>query len=79
MADLLAVERKLNDTGSAVKTNGSLLLQAFATVELLNIWFNGAFSKVAEAGHVAGSRTNRKVPDSCVKYISQNSRASPDP
>ncbi|XP_037478276.1 uncharacterized protein LOC119355560 [Triticum dicoccoides] len=42
-------------------------------------WINGAFSKVAEAGHVAGSRTNRKVPDSCVKYISQNSRASPDP
>lgn len=37
MADLLAVERKLNDTGSAVKTNGSLLLQAFATVELLNM------------------------------------------
>ena len=37
MADLLAVERKLNDTGPAVKTNGSLLLQAFATVELLNM------------------------------------------
>lgn len=37
MAALLAAERKLNDTGSAVKTNGSLLLQAFATVELLNM------------------------------------------
>ncbi|EMS62906.1 hypothetical protein TRIUR3_16660 [Triticum urartu] len=43
------------------------------------LWFNGAFSKVVEAGHVAGSRTNRKVPDSFVKYINQNSRASPDP
>lgn len=38
MAALLAAERKLNDTGSAVKTNRSLLLQAFATVQLLNMY-----------------------------------------
>ena len=38
MADLLDVERKLNDTGSAVKTNGSPLSQAFAIVQLLNMY-----------------------------------------
>ncbi|XP_008649483.1 binding partner of ACD11 1 [Zea mays] len=52
MAALLAAERKLNDTGSAVKTNRYV---SAGTSSL-----NGAFSKVAKAGHVAGSRTREK-------------------
>ncbi|CAN6297781.1 unnamed protein product [Urochloa humidicola] len=52
MAALLAAERKLNDTGSAVKTN--------RYVSAGTSWLNGAFSKVARAGHVAGSRTREK-------------------
>ncbi|TVU45026.1 hypothetical protein EJB05_04495 [Eragrostis curvula] len=52
MAALLAAERKLNDTGSAVKTN--------RYVSAGTGWLNGAFSKVAKAGHVAGSRTREK-------------------
>jgi len=52
MAALLAAERKLNDTGSAVKTN--------RYVSAGTSWLNGAFSKVAKAGHVAGSRTREK-------------------
>ncbi|KAK3146083.1 hypothetical protein QOZ80_3BG0261420 [Eleusine coracana subsp. coracana] len=52
MAALLAAERKLNDTGSAVKTN--------RYVSAGTNWLNGAFSKVAKAGHVAGSRTREK-------------------
>uniref|UniRef100_A0A804M1N0 Uncharacterized protein n=1 Tax=Zea mays TaxID=4577 RepID=A0A804M1N0_MAIZE len=47
-----AAERKLNDTGSAVKTN--------RYVSAGTSWLNGAFSKVAKAGHVAGSRTREK-------------------
>ncbi|VAI21919.1 unnamed protein product [Triticum turgidum subsp. durum] len=52
MAALLAAERKLNNTGSAVKTN--------RYVSAGTSWLNGAFSKVAKAGHVAGSRTREK-------------------
>ncbi|XP_062214586.1 binding partner of ACD11 1-like [Phragmites australis] len=52
MAALLAAERKLNDTGAAVKTN--------RYVSAGTSWLNGAFSKVAKAGHVAGSRTREK-------------------
>jgi len=52
MAALLAAERKLNDTGSAVKTN--------RYVSAGTSWLNGAFSKVAKAGHVAVSRTREK-------------------
>ncbi|KAI4984866.1 hypothetical protein ZWY2020_017496 [Hordeum vulgare] len=52
MAALLAAERKLNDTGSAMKTN--------RYVSAGTSWLNGAFSKVAKAGHVAGSRTREK-------------------
>ncbi|ONM07633.1 RNA binding (RRM/RBD/RNP motifs) family protein [Zea mays] len=52
MAALQAAERKLNDTGSAVKTN--------RYVSAGTSWLNGAFSKVAKAGHVAGSRTREK-------------------
>lgn len=52
MAALLAAEHKLNDTGSAVKTN--------RYVSAGTSWLNGAFSKVAKAGHVAGSRTREK-------------------
>ncbi|KAM0937212.1 putative RNA recognition motif domain, nucleotide-binding alpha-beta plait domain superfamily [Dioscorea sansibarensis] len=49
MAALIVAERKLNDTGSAVKTN--------RYVTTGTAWLNGAFSKVAKAGHVAGTRT----------------------
>ncbi|KAL5210214.1 hypothetical protein ABZP36_005837 [Zizania latifolia] len=52
MTALLAAERKLNDTGSAVKTN--------RYVSAGTSWLNGAFSKVTKAGHVAGSRTREK-------------------
>jgi hypothetical protein len=38
MAALLAAERKLNDTGSAVKTNRSLLIHAFAYVQPTNLF-----------------------------------------
>ncbi|PSS15822.1 Binding partner of like [Actinidia chinensis var. chinensis] len=52
MAALMAAERKLNDTGSAVKT--SKYVTAGAS------WLNGAFSKVAKAGQVAGTKTREK-------------------
>lgn len=52
MAALLAAERKLNDTGSAVKT--SRYVSAGTT------WLNGSFSKVAKAGKVAGTKTREK-------------------
>lgn len=52
MAALTVAERKLNDTGSAVKTNR--YISAGTT------WLNGAFSKVAKAGHVAGMKTREK-------------------
>ncbi|KAH7673906.1 RNA recognition motif domain-containing protein [Dioscorea alata] len=52
MAALIVAERKLNDTGSAVKTN--------RYVTAGTAWLNGAFSKVAKAGHVAGTRTREK-------------------
>ncbi|RDY03085.1 Binding partner of ACD11 1 [Mucuna pruriens] len=45
MAAIFAAERKLNDTGSAVKTS--------RYVTAGTAWLNGAFSKVAKAGHVA--------------------------
>lgn len=49
MAALLAAERKLNNTGSAVKSSRYVTAGA--------AWLNGAFSKVAKAGHVAGTKT----------------------
>ncbi|KAJ0981720.1 hypothetical protein J5N97_009975 [Dioscorea zingiberensis] len=52
MAALILAERKLNDTGSAVKTN--------RYVTAGTAWLNGAFSKVAKASHVAGTRTREK-------------------
>lgn len=52
MAALFAAEKKLNDTGSAVKSSRYVTAGA--------AWFNGAFSKVAKAGHVAGSKTRQK-------------------
>ncbi|KAF7819261.1 binding partner of ACD11 1-like [Senna tora] len=52
MAAILAAERKLNDTGSAVKT--SRYVTAGAT------WLNGAFGKVARAGQLAGTKTREK-------------------
>ncbi|KAF5471957.1 hypothetical protein F2P56_008714 [Juglans regia] len=52
MAAIFAAERKLNDTGSAVKTSRYVTAGA--------AWFNGAFTKVAKAGQVAGSKTRDK-------------------
>nr|XP_023929410.1 binding partner of ACD11 1 [Quercus suber] len=52
MAAIFAAERRLNDTGSAVKTSRYVTAGA--------AWFNGAFSKVAKAGHVAGTKTREK-------------------
>ncbi|KAK9905391.1 hypothetical protein M0R45_000230 [Rubus argutus] len=52
MAAILAAERKLNDTGSAVKTSRYVTAGA--------AWFNGAFSKVAKAGQAAGTKTREK-------------------
>lgn len=52
MAAIFAAERKLNDTGSAVKT--SRYVTAGTT------WLTGAFSKVARAGNVAGTKTREK-------------------
>ncbi|KAM3339273.1 binding partner of ACD11 1 isoform X1 [Capsicum galapagoense] len=52
MAAVMAAERKLNDTGSAVKS--SRYVNAGAA------WLNGAFSKVAKAGQVAGTKTREK-------------------
>ncbi|CAI9097497.1 OLC1v1033940C1 [Oldenlandia corymbosa var. corymbosa] len=52
MAALMAAERKLNDTGSAVKSS--------RYVTAGTAWLNGAFSKVAKAGQVAGTKTREK-------------------
>lgn len=52
MAAVMAAERKLNDTGSAVKS--SRYVNAGAA------WLNGAFTKVAKAGQVAGTKTREK-------------------
>ncbi|KAK9668582.1 hypothetical protein RND81_13G070000 [Saponaria officinalis] len=52
MAAIFAAERKLNDTGSAVKSHRYVTAGA--------AWFDGAFSKVAKAGSVAGTKTRQK-------------------
>ncbi|XP_010917858.1 binding partner of ACD11 1 [Elaeis guineensis] len=52
MAALTVAERKLNDTGTAVKTS--------RYVTAGTAWLNGAFSKVAKAGHVASTKTREK-------------------
>ncbi|XP_071706363.1 binding partner of ACD11 1-like [Rutidosis leptorrhynchoides] len=52
MAAILAAERKLNDTGSAVKSSRYVTAGA--------AWLNGAFGKVAKAGQVAGTKTREK-------------------
>ncbi|KAI3826249.1 hypothetical protein L1987_00294 [Smallanthus sonchifolius] len=52
MAALMAAERKLNDTGSAVKSSSYVTAGA--------AWLNGAFGKVAKAGQVAGTKTRHK-------------------
>ncbi|KAJ1390488.1 RNA-binding domain superfamily [Sesbania bispinosa] len=52
MAAIFAAERKLNDTGSAVKTS--------RYVTAGSAWLNGAFSKVAKVGQVAGTKTREK-------------------
>lgn len=51
-AALMAAERKINDTGSAVKSS--------RYVSAGTAWLNGAFSKVAKAGQVAGTKTREK-------------------
>ncbi|XP_010496616.1 PREDICTED: binding partner of ACD11 1 isoform X2 [Camelina sativa] len=52
MAAIFAAEKKLNDTGSAVKSSRYVTAGA--------AWFSGAFSKVARVGQVAGSKTKEK-------------------
>ncbi|XP_042012848.1 binding partner of ACD11 1-like isoform X1 [Salvia splendens] len=52
MSALMAAERKLNDTGSAVKSS--------RYVTAGTSWLNGAFTKVAKVGQVAGSKTREK-------------------
>ncbi|KAL0802883.1 hypothetical protein Bca101_058059 [Brassica carinata] len=52
MAAIFAAEKKLNDTGSAVKSSRYVTAGA--------AWFSGAFSKVAKAGQLAGSKTKEK-------------------
>ncbi|KAM0000822.1 hypothetical protein Hdeb2414_s0406g00887231 [Helianthus debilis subsp. tardiflorus] len=52
MAALMAAERKLNDTGSAVKSSRYVTAGA--------AWLNGAFGKVAKAGQAAGTKTRHK-------------------
>ncbi|KAK7315558.1 hypothetical protein VNO77_34111 [Canavalia gladiata] len=52
MSAIFAAEKKLNDTGSAVKTS--------RYVTAGTAWLNGAFSKVAKAGQVAGTKTREK-------------------
>ncbi|XVF56850.1 hypothetical protein PTKIN_Ptkin06aG0153500 [Pterospermum kingtungense] len=52
MAAIFAAERKINDTGSAVKSS--------RYVTAGSAWLNGAFSKVAKAGQVAGAKTREK-------------------
>ncbi|KAJ0793746.1 putative RNA recognition motif domain, nucleotide-binding alpha-beta plait domain superfamily [Helianthus annuus] len=52
MAALVAAERKLNDTGSAVKSSRYVTAGA--------AWLNGAFGKVAKAGQAAGTKTRHK-------------------
>ncbi|PON55659.1 Splicing factor-like protein [Trema orientale] len=52
MAAIFAAERKLNNTGSAVKTSRYVTAGA--------AWLNGAFTKVAKAGQVAGTKTREK-------------------
>ncbi|KAJ0254304.1 RNA recognition motif domain-containing protein [Hirschfeldia incana] len=52
MAAIFAAEKKLNDTGTAVKSSRYVTAGA--------AWFSGAFSKVARAGQLAGSKTKEK-------------------
>ncbi|XVF30770.1 hypothetical protein REPUB_Repub16aG0087300 [Reevesia pubescens] len=52
MAAIFAAERKINNTGSAVKSS--------RYVNAGTSWLNGAFSKVAKAGQVAGTKTREK-------------------
>ncbi|CAH1438051.1 unnamed protein product [Lactuca virosa] len=52
MAAIMAAERKLNNTGSAVKSS--------RYVTAGTAWLNGAFGKVAKAGQVAGTKTRQK-------------------
>ncbi|CAL0323410.1 unnamed protein product [Lupinus luteus] len=52
MTAIFAAERKLNNTGSAVKTS--------RYVAAGTSWLNEAFDKVARAGHVAGAKTREK-------------------
>ncbi|CAH9061817.1 unnamed protein product [Cuscuta europaea] len=52
MAALIAAERKINDTGSAVKSSRYVTAGA--------AWLNGAFNRVAKAGQAASTKTREK-------------------
>ncbi|RVW38420.1 Binding partner of ACD11 1 [Vitis vinifera] len=72
MAALLAAERKLNNTGSAVKTSRTGIPALSSPGNVVKIhpvmryvtagttWLNGAFTKVAKAGQIAGTKTREK-------------------
>ncbi|XP_065854318.1 binding partner of ACD11 1 isoform X2 [Euphorbia lathyris] len=68
MAAIFAAERKINDTGSAVKSS--------RYVTAGTAWLNGAFSKVARAGQVAGTKTREKFN---VAVSNLSSKESPSP
>ncbi|PKA66065.1 hypothetical protein AXF42_Ash010475 [Apostasia shenzhenica] len=52
MAVITVAEQKLNDTGTAVKANRFVMAGTD--------WLNGAFGKMARAGHFASSKTREK-------------------
>ncbi|WCJ43600.1 RNA binding (RRM/RBD/RNP motifs) family protein [Euphorbia peplus] len=68
MAAIFAAERKINDTGSAVKSS--------RYVTAGTAWLNGAFSKVARAGQVAGTKTREKF-NVAVSNLSSKESQSP--
>ncbi|CAA7025592.1 unnamed protein product [Microthlaspi erraticum] len=72
MAAIFAAKKKLNDTGSAVKSSRYVTAGA--------AWFSGAVSKVARVGQIAGSKTKEKfnlaVSDITSKVTHQNQSIS---
>ncbi|EPS60929.1 hypothetical protein M569_13872, partial [Genlisea aurea] len=65
MSAILAAERKINDTGSAVKSS--------RYVTAGTAWLNGAFNKMAKAGQVASTKTREKW------NLARSNLASKDP
>ncbi|KAF6161614.1 hypothetical protein GIB67_009493 [Kingdonia uniflora] len=68
MAAFTAVEKKLNDTGSTVKSS------RYVTVG--TTWFSGTFTKVVKAGQVTGSKTREKFQLAVSNLTTTNSQIS---